>query len=707
MMNSLQQGIIMSARRVRYSTKSPDIAPLVRLWLLRILMVLGGHREFVTEHGFTGDTLAEVLGLANMVDPFSNDVEVKTARKVLRTLHQKAEIELRGAKSPDLLCLNVERLSELVGLSEIDCRILEFSVLIQTERLLDDAADWLGRLSSVKVFHALSVILDLPEDTIRAALSAHGLLACSGLVSVDRGGLSSLRGKLNLLSDGFADAMLSSEANPINLLRGTVSAVAPGHLGLEDYGHIQESLKLLEPYLLQALGKGRTGVNVFLHGAPGTGKSQLARALAAKLESQLFEVSSEDSDGDPVNGERRLRAFRAAQSFFAKSRALIVFDEAEDVFNDGDFFGHRKSTAQSRKAWINRALEENPVPTLWLSNSIHGVDPAFVRRFDMVFELPMPPKSQRQRIVQAVCEDLIDADAAARIAEVESLAPAVVAKAASVVRALGEQLDAHAKVKALEHLIDNTLQAQGHDGLKQGDPNRLPELYDPAFVHADIDLAQLAEGLKASRSGRLCLYGPPGTGKTAFGRWLAERLEIPLLVKRASDLLSPYIGQCEINMARAFREAAREGALLLIDEVDSFLQDRRRAERSWEVSQVNEMLVQMESFAGIFIASTNLMDGLDQAALRRFDLKVKFDFLQPRQAAALLRRHCETLGLAMPDSSEVLALQRLHNLTPCDFAAVVRQNRFHPIKAAPQMVEMLQAECALKGVSTSPMGFLH
>lgn len=697
----------MSVRRIRYSTKSLDIAPLVRLWLLRILMMLGGHREFVTARGFTNDTLAEVLGLANMIDPFSNDVDLKTARKELRTLHQKAEIELRDAKLPAFLCLNVRHLSDLVGLSEVDCRILEFTVLIQNERLLDDAADWLGQLSSVKVFHALAVILGLPEDAIRAALSAQGILACSGLVSVDRSGTGSLRAKLNLLSDGFADAMISSEADPINLLRGTVSAVAPGHLGLEDYGHIQDSLKILEPYLLHALGNGRTGVNVFLHGAPGTGKSQLARSLAAKLESQLFEVSSEDSDGDPVNGERRLRAFRAAQSFFAKSRALIVFDEAEDVFNDGDIFGHRKSTAQTRKAWINRALEENPIPTLWLSNSIHGVDPAFVRRFDMVFELPMPPKSQRQRIVQTVCHDLIDADGAARIAEVESLAPAVVAKAASVVRAIGEQLDTHAREKALEHLIDNTLQAQGHAGLKLGDPNRLPEIYDPAFVHADADLAQLAEGLKASRSGRLCLYGPPGTGKTAFGRWLAERLEMPLLVKRASDLLSPYVGQCEINMARAFREAGREGALLLIDEVDSFLQDRRRAQRSWEVSQVNEMLTQMESFAGVFIATTNLMNGLDQAALRRFDSKVKFDFLEPVQAVQLLRRHCEKLGLAMPDVAEELALQRLHNLTPGDFAAVVRQNRFRPIKAAPQMVEMLQAECAIKGGATAPMGFLH
>ena len=81
----------------------------------------------------------------------------------------------------------------------------------------------------------------------------------------------------------------------------------------------------------------------------------------------------------------------------------------------------------------------------------------------------------------------------------------------------------------------------------------------------------------------------------------------PLLVRRASDLLSMFVGEVEKNIARAFREAEDDGALLLIDEVDSFLQDRRGAQRSWEVTQVNEMLTQMEGFAGVFIASTNLL----------------------------------------------------------------------------------------------------
>jgi len=218
---------------------------------------------------------------------------------------------------------------------------------------------------------------------------------------------------------------------------------------------------------------------------------------------------------------------------------------------------------------------------------------------------------------------------------------------------------------------------------------------------------QIADGLKAAKSGRLCLFGPPGTGKTAYGRWLADQLGVPLVVKRVSDLMSKWVGESEHNIAKAFREAEAQGALLLIDEVDSFLRDRRSAERSWEASLVNEMLTQMESFNGVFVASTNLMEGIDQAALRRFDLKVKFDFLQPTQAASLLQRCCVSLAIAAPDSADCGRVGRLQQLTPGDFATAMRQHKFRPLTSAAMMVKALAAESAGKERGRTPIGFIH
>ena len=433
----------------------------------------------------------------------------------------------------------------------------------------------------------------------------------------------------------------------------------------------------------------------------------MARTLAAELACELFEVASEDAEGDPVNGEKRLRAYRAAQSFFGQRRSLLVFDEIEDVFNDGDGLFGRKSTAQTRKAWINRMLEENVVPTIWLSNSIRGMDPAFIRRFDVVFELTVPPKKQRERIIRAACSDLLDEKQVSRIADAQELAPAVVTRAASVARSISDELGSAGVASAIQKLISSTLEAQGHGPLRKIDANRLPDIYDPAFIHADADLIQVATGLVQTKSGRLCLYGPPGTGKTAFGRWLAEQLGVPLMVRRASDLMSKWVGENEKNIARAFKQAEEDGALLLIDEVDSFLQDRRGAKASWETTLVNEMLTQMESFSGVFVASTNLMTGLDQAALRRFDLKVKFDFMRPEQACELLIRQCTHLGIELPTTSQLSRVAKMSKLTPGDFAEVARQNRFRRIATASDLIGALEAECGLKEGSMSAMGFLH
>ena len=109
------------------------------------------------------------------------------------------------------------------------------------------------------------------------------------------------------------------------------------------------------------------------------------------------------------------------------------------------------------------------------------------------------------------------------------------------------------------------------------------------------------------------------------------------MIRQASDLVSKYVGETEQNMARMFDEAGDENAVLLLDEADSFLRSRRLAERSYEVTEVNEMLQGMERFAGIFICTTNLFDELDEAALRRFTFKIRFQPLTRGAARAHVR----------------------------------------------------------------------
>jgi len=168
-----------------------------------------------------------------------------------------------------------------------------------------------------------------------------------------------------------------------------------------------------------------------------------------------------------------------------------------------------------------------------------------------------------------------------------------------------------------------------------------------------------------------------------------------------------WVGGTEKNIANAFEEAKEENAVLVFDEVDSFLADRTQANQSWEITQVNEMLVQMENFDGIFIATTNLMDNLDKASLRRFDLKLEFDFLKAEQSWNMFLSYCKDLKLAKPSSSFKRAVESLRYLTPGDLAAVTRQNRFRPITDVKDFIQRLEDEIAVKNISSGNiMGFL-
>lgn len=693
------------------SERNPDITsvnsePVILLWLVRILMPLGGRREFIGRSGFNNDFLATTLGL----DDCYSDDEKYSPDKVLSDLRQvqvDVEAKYAGAQVSSLLRANVEKLAELVQLNDVDCRILEFVILLNADRELDDCADFLGQVRMSKLYSIVATILGLPEPDVRNSLSGGGVLARSGLLAIDRDGPRFLRTKIDLLSSDFAERMLCEDFNIGALLKGSLFESSPGHLVLGDYVHIQASLDMLIPFLRNVIKTKQKGVNIFIHGSPGTGKSQLAKLLACELSQDLFEVASEDEHGSVLNAEKRLRAFTTAQNLLAQQKAILVFDEVEDVFNNGNPREGNKSTAQLHKAWINRLLEENPVPALWLSNSIGILDPAVIRRFDMIVEVPVPSRSHRQHILRNECGSMVGEANIVRLSALADLAPAVVTKAASVVRSIGQNIDVGQAEQAFCYLVSNTLKAQGHHGLRSNDPNKLPEHYDPNFIQSDVDLVQVSSGLIQARTGRLCLYGPPGTGKTAYARWLSEQLDAPLLSKRVSDLVSPYVGVTEQLIAEAFREAEQDQALLLIDEADSFLRDRQVLRQSWEVTAVNEMLTQMESFSGIFVASTNLMDSLDKAALRRFDLKVKFDYMALDQSFLLLAKCSSELGLNVPDQDARTRLSQMPNVTPGDFATVIRQHRFRPIESVMELVDRLYVECSVKGPIHRPIGFIQ
>ena len=153
--------------------------------------------------------------------------------------------------------------------------------------------------------------------------------------------------------------------------------------------------------------------------------------------------------------------------------------------------------------------------------------------------------------------------------------------------------------------------------------------FDFGMVNCNSNLKDLTKKLKASKQTNygILLYGESGCGKSYFGQYLAQELGMPIIKKRASDLIDKFVGQTERNIKEAFKEAKQKKAVLLFDEADSFLFDRKYAQRDFECASTNELLTQMEDHPYPFIMTTNLKEKIDKASLRRFLFKIKYDYM--------------------------------------------------------------------------------
>ncbi len=444
----------------------------------------------------------------------------------------------------------------------------------------------------------------------------------------------------------------------------------------KDFSYVEAANLALR---LMKQAKRTKGFNILLYGVPGTGKTSFAKVLAKVAKLDLYPVGV--CNGGEAEKNYRLQQFYR-QQFLLKNikNACLLFDEGEDMFSSLE--------TRTNKMEINNLLENNDIPVIWTTNKIHRMDPAYIRRFTLAVCFNKPPVDVRQKIWHKYLTEnkiVCGKDDTLKLAKKYEVAPSMIAGAAQAARMAKGDLNT-----VRDHLAFMTQALNG--GYKKPEESNRVENFSPALIHADIDLNALTEQLKGL--GRLnfslCLYGASGTGKSAYARYLAEQLGLDVLHRRASDLISCYVGETEQNIAKAFAQAKEAKSLLIFDEADTFLRDRSLAARSWEVSSVNEMLTWMESHPYPFICTTNLMDTLDPASLRRFSFKVKYDFLTREQVCEAFKHF---FGLAVSHTD----ISGLDKLTPGDFALV--KNKAEILGKASQFLavkEMLETEQKLK-----------
>ncbi len=464
------------------------------------------------------------------------------------------------------------------------------------------------------------------------------------------------------------------------------------HLEEESFSHLGKDIAVTESIVNNALNNRSIGTNIFLWGEPGTGKTELPFVLAKKNNWKVISVGDSNKASDKENSRSdRLVSLRLAQKIFSKNdRIVLLFDEFEDVANRDN---------KNSKSFINRLLETTEIPIFWTTNSIDYVDKASLRRMTFNIKFNLPTSETRKIIWKKYAEQYkveLDSDYIEKISENHEMSPSLIHNAMKIISSpdIGKDY--------IPHIIEsiNTLVNYGVNPDKANYKKHASDIYSTKFVNANVDIEKLTNQImKAKGNFSLCLYGPPGTGKSEFGKYITKMLHQKILYKRASDLGSPYVGETEIKIAAAFKDATEDKKMLMIDEGDSFLRERNLAVRSWEVSQVNEMLSQMEMLSCNFTLTTNLMDNIDQAALRRFTFKIKFDYLKKDQLAGCFYHY---FGVEAPDK-----LLRMDKLTPGDFAAIKINADIMDITDANELCDMLIEEQALKEPNkTSKIGFM-
>lgn len=402
--------------------------------------------------------------------------------------------------------------------------------------------------------------------------------------------------------------------------------------------------------LTTKLEKSMYPFTMLISGPAGTGKSYYLRYLASKMNMTVIEKTAAELfskyQGEPAKNV--LQLFKEAE----EQNAIIILDEVEKITSN-----RAKESSDSRwrsdmtNAFLT-CLENTKYPFMATTNFIADIDKAILRRF--VFKLNFDYLKPEQ--ISYAFRHTFNQEPPAELFKIGGLTNgdfALVKKKAQILDCLSDTKELYEMLKE-----EVSVKAIGKVVHLEKEIN-----YDRNFINIegnslDLYIKKIKEEQITNFS--LLLHGPSGTGKSLYLRQLAFELGYEIIERRASDLMSKWYGETQQNIAQAFEEAKNRRAMLIFDEIDSFLPSKSGLDHMIDAQVVNEFLVQLENHPYPVGATTNYIDHLERASIRRFKIEAKFDYLKKEQYAYVYRK---TFGLEPPKE-----IENLSELTPAVFA---------------------------------------
>ena len=586
---------------------------------------------------------------------------------------------------------NLKWLQKKLDLSHHEVQLMTWVYLIHKDEAFQALLLEFPALSYPQIIRLVSKIIGTSENKIKQMLSYDAKLVQLGILKANLHENAPVHVRLSLLDSLFEN--LSEEELNYGHFAADFTRTSFADLTINDFPHLLDDIDDLQVFIQQVCQSQTKGMNVLIYGPEASGKTQFIKALADRLDLALYEMCFPVAKKTSV--ETLLSSISRAQHFLeGDKKNLLLVDDLQNQFeNDSSDFIDSGGSA-TLKRLVNTSIGKNQLPTIWVTNRLDIFSYRDLSRFSYCLELKKPTRAMRQDFLRKkMGSSNISETWIIKTAMKENVPFETLEKIANFTKLVCSSKEN----QSAEVVFDKAL-SKANKFLRGADSASSlysAEQYNQDFINADVDLAYVTDALKGHSEARLCLSGPPGCGKTGYAHHLAYLLDKPVIIKKGSDILGRYLGDTEQNLAGAFQEAKSRDALLLIDEVDGLLSNRQDAQHNWEVSIVNELLTQIDSFKGLLVVTTNLFEKIDPAAMRRFDLKVKFDYLNNKQIEQFWDMYIEQHSLKNDDQirQEMILMKEL---TPGDFANIERQSKFMPLKDANDLLNRLKKEASFK-----------
>lgn len=428
-----------------------------------------------------------------------------------------------------------------------------------------------------------------------------------------------------------------------------------------------QNCEFIKQHLKKSIKSKAVGVNYLFYGEPGLGKTAFALALCKELgiKAHLMDYTRYNTR-DVSLLQPSMHFLIGVARGLAKAPGdnwVCISPNSTDFFRTANYSGRQ----QGYKNEITEALSVNEVPFIYIVDDIEQLEPDLVRSFSIVKEFKAPSRPQVQQTIKYY-EDKYKTKISKAVTSLlveNRVAPCAIEALCSA--------NSVAKMTQSNQLVFMRDYISAMGGEFDERPVVPTGKYNYSLLNTDQDLQKITNTVLASgnKNFQMLLHGVSGTGKSEFAKVMANTLGIKVIKKKASDLMSKWAGETEQRIRDMFEEQREEGALLLIDEAEYFLHDRRKSTAQWENSIVGEMLANMEDSELPIVMTTNVMGAVDPAFMRRFTFTVKFDYMRPEQVVTAFKHF---LKINLDNTTG------LNRLAPGDFTMFKKRNAFLGLK---------------------------